>query len=212
MDCADLQHRMHFQAINRSAGPFEGLDNGPGKTATSKKQIRFYKDYQGDKQTVNISLGHDNAADVYVAFGPLRQLDRMAVQTPPPSLDLSTSDKEDKYVQVDMPTWTKATVTQAYQTALLNRVKIGNISFHGEWSTSKYKPMFIHDCIMQPGSLAQLLGKVSRKAPASEGNQLIFSMADASGYHPTYDTSFSARLLPACPRRNFTTMCHAIDG
>ncbi|KAI7164595.1 hypothetical protein KC349_g585 [Hortaea werneckii] len=151
---------MHFQAINRSAGPFEGLENGPGKTATSKKQVRFSRDYQRDKQTVNISLGHDNAADVYVAFGPLRQLDRMAVQTPPPSLDLSTSDKEDKYVQVDMPTWTKATVTQAYQTALLNRVKIGNISFHGEWSMSKYKPVFIHDCIMQPGSLAQLLEKM----------------------------------------------------
>ncbi|KAI7233028.1 hypothetical protein KC330_g5580 [Hortaea werneckii] len=151
---------MHFQAINGSAGPFEGLENGPGKAATPKKHGRFFKDYQGDKQTVNISLGHDNAADVYVAFGPLRQLGRMAVQIPPPSVDLSTSDKEDKYVQVDMPTWTKATVTQAYQTALLNRVKIGNISFHGEWSTGKYKPVFIHDCIMQPGSLAQLLEKM----------------------------------------------------
>ncbi|KAI6863786.1 hypothetical protein KC343_g2931 [Hortaea werneckii] len=84
----------------------------------------------------------------------------MPVGTPPPSVDLSSSDKEDKYVQVDMPTWSKATVTQAYQSALLNRVKIGSISFHGEWSTSKYKPVFIHDCIMQPGSLAQLLGKM----------------------------------------------------
>ncbi|KAI6801757.1 hypothetical protein KC361_g1593 [Hortaea werneckii] len=151
---------MHFQAINRSAGPFEGLRNGLGQKATSTKHVRFSKDYQGDKQTVNISLGHDNAADVYVAFGPLRQLRTMPIETPPPSTDPSISDKDEKYVQVDMPTWSKATVTQAYQCALLNRIKVGNISFHGEWSTSKYKPVFIHDCIMQPRSLAQLLGKM----------------------------------------------------
>lgn len=114
----------------------------------------------------HVPLGYDNAADIranYTAFLPHIDLGKAANRS---ELKVNSStdedeDDSDEYIQMHMPTEADGLATHAYTLALRNRIKIGKIKSHGDWSMSAYKPIFIYDCLMQPGSLATLLNKVS---------------------------------------------------
>lgn len=51
--------------------------------------------------------------------------------------------------------------TFGHQRALLNRMPASRLAPGAKYDASTYKPTFVHDTLALPGSLAQLLGKVS---------------------------------------------------
>lgn len=65
-----------------------------------------------------------------------------------------------QYLQVGIPTFSNGLTTFAYQQVLRNRISETKLQKHAEYDTEKYTPTFIHDCLMLPGSLANLLEKV----------------------------------------------------
>jgi len=50
--------------------------------------------------------------------------------------------------------------TFAYEGALQNRVLDEKLQPRGDFDVQTFTPTFIHDCLMLPGSLANLLHKV----------------------------------------------------
>ena len=73
------------------------------------------------------------------------------------------SDESDEslpsVVHVEMPTIASGLTPFGYSRALSNRISEHMISEGGSYDLLKYKPTFIHDVFMLPGSLANLLGK-----------------------------------------------------
>ncbi|KAK4546406.1 hypothetical protein LTR36_002083 [Oleoguttula mirabilis] len=125
---------------------------------------------------MGIPFGHDDAADIRSAPGrspglavvPFKVLlgneDRVLLPAPEKALSVApepadASDDEDDYFQVPIPTSSTGTTMFAYQLALQNRIKNGKLVEHGEYDMRAYKPTFIHDSLMLPGSLANFLGK-----------------------------------------------------
>lgn len=109
---------------------------------------------------MGISFGHDNACDAQQAF----ELPPEYAATEGCSLvgekHPSYSDDEEVYFQTAIPTTSDGPTTFAYQLALQNRIKNGKLLKHSEYDMSAYKPTFVHDILMLPGSLANYLGKV----------------------------------------------------
>ncbi|TKA52885.1 hypothetical protein B0A55_12440 [Friedmanniomyces simplex] len=66
----------------------------------------------------------------------------------------------EEYLQICMPFSSPGVTTFAYQQALQNRIPDGKLRANGEYDARWYKPTFIHDCLMLPGSSANLLGKI----------------------------------------------------
>ncbi|TKA71961.1 hypothetical protein B0A55_05394, partial [Friedmanniomyces simplex] len=69
-------------------------------------------------------------------------------------------EEVEEYLQICMPFSSPGVTTFAYQQALQNRIPDGKLRVNGEYDARWYKPTFIHDCLMLPGSLANLLGKI----------------------------------------------------
>jgi len=147
-------------------------------------------------------FGHDDAADVRPEPRSSTALDEAEMNIPvyDEHDELSVDSDDDQYFQVSIPTFSKGVTTFAYQLALHNRIKNGKLTRHGEWSMAVYKPTFIHDCLMQPGSLGALIGKVrvitTRRTCRGDAADSI----DVSSNHPQDDTGLTARLpsLRAC--------------
>ena len=59
-----------------------------------------------------------------------------------------------------LPTSSPGYLTHAHQQAMAHRVTYDKISPGGAFDPSLYIPVFLHDTLMLPGSLATLLGKV----------------------------------------------------
>lgn len=83
----------------------------------------------------------------------------------PDASETSTGDSDESdeslpsVLHVEMPTKSPGMVPVAYSRALNNRIKEHMISEGGSYDILKYKPTFIHDVFMAPGSLSNLLGK-----------------------------------------------------
>lgn len=73
-----------------------------------------------------------------------------------------TVEGNHEYFQVGIPSFSNGLTTFAYQQALRNRISEAKLLRHAEYDMQKYTPTFIHDCLMLPGSLANLLGKVRK--------------------------------------------------
>ncbi|KAK4505304.1 hypothetical protein PRZ48_003267 [Zasmidium cellare] len=82
--------------------------------------------------------------------------------------DTASSSNDDEGVarrvpeplDVDMPTEAKSITTIAYQQALKNRLIEQLLSDGERFDANAYTPTFLHDILMLPGSLANLLDKV----------------------------------------------------
>ena len=110
-----------------------------------------------------IPQGHDEAFDDSTDPEPsasiaIAEKDCPAAQ---PDDNPSTDDEDEEYCQVPVPTFSVGMTTFSYQQALQNRIKDSKIANKGEYDMQKYTPTFIHDCLMLPGSLSNVLGKVS---------------------------------------------------
>lgn len=59
-----------------------------------------------------------------------------------------------------LPTSSPGNLTHAHQQVMANRITFDKLDPDGAFDTAKYTPVFLHDTLMLPGSLASLLGKV----------------------------------------------------
>jgi hypothetical protein len=69
-------------------------------------------------------------------------------------------DMDDEFLPVSIPTSSTGITTLAYQRVLRNRIRSGRLARGGDYDTRAFTPTFVHDCLMLPGSLANVLSKV----------------------------------------------------
>lgn len=62
--------------------------------------------------------------------------------------------------EIPIPYETNGECTFAYRRTLQTRIRDLKLRNHNEYDMSKYMPIFIHDLLMQPGSLANVVGDV----------------------------------------------------
>lgn len=79
-----------------------------------------------------------------------------------PSRPQTLSDENNLLEDFDfkVPTSSIGLTTFGYQRALKTRVNHDKLLQNGALDTHLYTPTFVHDILMLPGSLAQLIGKV----------------------------------------------------
>jgi hypothetical protein len=73
----------------------------------------------------------------------------------------SRNDNEDDFLNIPIPLSPTGLSTFAYQRALKNRTRSSKLDRGGDYDTRAFTPTFVHDCLMLPGSLANVLGKVN---------------------------------------------------
>ena len=112
--------------------------------------------------------GMDDARDLIGESSLPRQLSTEPVDVSrlsgrsEPSQDRASldHDQDDQFLPVPVPVISTGITTFAYQRALQNRIRHSKLARHGDYDTSAFTPTFVHDCLMLPGSLANVLGKV----------------------------------------------------
>ena len=101
--------------------------------------------------------------------------------------------------------------TQAYFQALGNRFVFDRLEPGGDLDPEVYTPVFLHDALMLPGSLAQLIGKVrNRTAPfgiLTRRDPLIYFPAQSLGHCPPSYSSHPFRLPVPC-RQHYSRGTH----
>ena len=65
-----------------------------------------------------------------------------------------------QFLQAGIPTFSNGLTTFSYQQALRNRISESKLQQGADYDIESYTPTFIHDCLMLPGSLANMLHKV----------------------------------------------------
>lgn len=80
------------------------------------------------------------------------------------SPDSGTSHPVQSHIDIQthlpLPTSSPGYLTYAQQQAMANRIPYDLLVPGGELDPSRYTPVFLHDTLMLPGSLATLIGKV----------------------------------------------------
>lgn len=104
-----------------------------------------------------ISAGQDDAVDMVGEFA----LSYERVKDLPPARDDDSRETEDYFVNVPMPSSHTGISTFAYERALRNRIRSGKLAQEGDYDRRAFTPTFVHDCLMLPGSLTNVLGKVN---------------------------------------------------
>ena len=166
---------MHWHAIRRSARSPE--DKEPLSPPRDTQRHEFRTSDQERLQAMSlgppIPQGHDQTLDALPNSKLLAS--SLAMEPVPTDLkenDCQSSDEEDdNYFHVSVPNSTNSTIIPfAYSRALRSRLKNPKLQRHGEYDTRAYTPTFVHDCLMIPGSLANILGKVRLPLPPTSIN------------------------------------------
>jgi hypothetical protein len=89
-----------------------------------------------------------------------RSVEASTVRTQDRSGESESGDDETSFLQVQIPSTSTGPTVFAYERALRNRIKYPKLSKGGDYDTRSYTPTFIHGCLMFPGSLANVMGKV----------------------------------------------------
>ena len=162
---------MHWHAMRRSAASLEdtrptSYDNilqTDGEVEIAEEMIHQLN--VGDP----IQQGHDDTSDnLRDAFSAY---DRFSVKSPVTgrsSDENKSTDTEQELSETVIRTFTAGPVTFAYERALRNRIQYAKLL--KQYDTHHFTPTFVHDCLMLPGSLANVMGKVrnvSRSLPFS---------------------------------------------
>ena len=155
--------KMHWHAIRRSAGSSRGRD---------------LKCYDGTPQShANVDITEEIVQNLHIGTPfPQGQDDAFDVVSPKSESpigadsvhhhtisnddDNKSTDSEEDFLSANKPTNSSGLTTFAYQRALRNRVRNARLSKHAEYDMRAYTPTFVHDCLMLPGSLANVIGKV----------------------------------------------------
>lgn len=109
-----------------------------------------------------IPVGWDDALsrehEIQLGFEALEKEMHRLQQSVKDTID--QSDHEISFLDVPIPTApTNNMTTFAHQKALRNRIKDSKFARNAEYDMRAFTPTFIHDCLMLPGSLANVLGK-----------------------------------------------------
>lgn len=160
---------MHWRAIRHSTSSCESSVPRTNPPLASTQEQGFADGSSEDIHdlTMDVPLGHDNAADARAAVHE----PRLTVRVRAAEQETETVDGIDDghdFLQVSMPSFSTGITTFAYQRALRNRILNDKLRSGGEISMSRFTPTFIHDCLMLPGSLSNLLMKVRSLSYRSE--------------------------------------------
>lgn len=153
--------------------------------------------------------GQDNACDPRPTSQALLSL-RQGEEDLAPAVEAGSqlTDEEEPFLPVSMPVSSSGYVTFGYERALRNRIPETKISRHGEYSARAYTPTFVHDCLMLPGSLANVLGKVQHDLAEKEVKHVTNRRFQGFSrrHSPANDTSSASRLLRSCSQRDSRTV------
>ncbi|KAK4888673.1 hypothetical protein LTR27_012459 [Elasticomyces elasticus] len=170
---------MHYHAIRPITHSPESIPHPKDMQQHPEEQASGNE--QGKTTTepsLHASFGNDNAVDARAKLPqPLPVIVHRAEETDDEAA--STVAESEEYLNVSIPMSSPGITTFAYQRALQNRIKEAKLLPRGDFDTRVWKPTFIHDCLMLPGSLTNLLGKL-------DVEQLIHRMTPAllPGFHP----------------------------
>lgn len=103
----------------------------------------------------------DDALDLRSATMTLKPHSRSDITTTSNEAETDRVRAAEQRLTASMPTSSTGLTTIAYQKALQNRINESFLFQGGKYDTNKYTPTFIHDILMLPGSLANLLGLVN---------------------------------------------------
>lgn len=106
--------------------------------------------------------GYDDAAGLEAAFPEVTQtINKLASRAISDDEQIPEQiENHERLLSIPVPTETRGLVPFAYQRALLNRIRSSRLTRREVCDIDAYKPTFVHDILMLPGSLANLLGKV----------------------------------------------------
>ncbi|KAM0722122.1 hypothetical protein Q7P37_001563 [Cladosporium fusiforme] len=93
-----------------------------------------------------------------------------------------------------LPTSTPGPLTLAHQQAMANRIAQTDLQPSGLFDPALYTPVFLHDTLMLPGSLANLLGKES---PLDILNRLTPARLPSHTTVPDSEPPHAPRLIPS---------------
>ncbi|KAF2485931.1 hypothetical protein BDY17DRAFT_67634 [Neohortaea acidophila] len=156
---------MHWHAIMERLSLVEdaysaAYDNPVEHTAA----LDHPKERKVHERPTSIPHGQDNTQDCWPmdrhSHASYSSSERLSRASDGASTDHSRNDEE-QHSQVPMPTSATGMTTFAHERALRTRIRASKLVRDGEYDMKKYTPTFIHDCLMLPGSLANLLGKSS---------------------------------------------------
>ncbi|KAK0934856.1 hypothetical protein LTR29_013570 [Friedmanniomyces endolithicus] len=195
---------MHWYAIKRSTRSHESY-RALNRVEPLHAQGQNYSGEVPDtprEDTSSMPLGYDNTADARSRTKEATSLHVNVAELESGIYeDIRRGDKGE-YLQISMPISSSGTITFAYQLALQNRIDNGKLQPQGVYDTRSYKPTFIHDCLMLPGSLANLLGKI-------ESVELINRMTPA--LLPGFHAHVHADTLQPCILQS-TDTCDYVQG
>ena len=130
-----------------------------GAQASLPDEIDLHEQNTG----TTISAGQDDAVDMVGEFA----LSYERIKDLPPAKDDDTRETEGYFLNVPMPSSPTGISTFAYARALRNRIRSGKLAREGDYDSRAFTPTFVHDCLMLPGSLTNVLGKVNDHLTAS---------------------------------------------
>lgn len=78
----------------------------------------------------------------------------------------ATQSKANQITLLPLPTSSPGYVTHAHQEAMKNRIPYDSLLPQNLFDPKLYTPVFLHDTLMLPGSLANLIGKVRQSNPS----------------------------------------------
>lgn len=152
MDCTEPETSSPESKI------FQPYD-GPPQYETSDEFEDYLQDIEAGRP---IPQAHGNASDqISEPELQLEVISREKDRSTQGSDDIESMAGGRDYFQVPIPTFSNGLTTFAYQRALRNRIADSKLLRFGEYDMRKYTPTFIHDCLMLPGSLANVLCKVN---------------------------------------------------
>ncbi|KAF2773153.1 hypothetical protein EJ03DRAFT_371586 [Teratosphaeria nubilosa] len=174
--------RMHWHDLRHppstKGNPIPQLD---GRDLEDQSEAAVTEDTpEPPTRECEIPYGNDDAADIKAE---LPRPDILVYVNNEPTSAADDDGDDNNIFPVQIPFLTHGLCTAGYQRALQTRLKTADIRPHGCWDTTPYKPVFIHDILMQPGSLANIIGDLSPE-------QLITRMTPAllPGHYPHVDS------------------------
>jgi hypothetical protein len=156
-----------YDTQNGSAGVSVSVCTLPNSVSTRGPARSTASSSSGHDEVQNNDqpFGADDAADVKATVEPVLTIATMIdEQLKLEAADTSADheDDEEQYFQVSIPFYSGGYAPFSYEMALSNRIRNGKLREGGQYSMSKYPPIFIHDCLMVPGALSNVLGEVRR--------------------------------------------------
>lgn len=155
------QHTDRTPSSHGNRGSESAEDDGLGEEEDIERQRPSNtagREYALRSDNTPSALGNDDAADSRV-HRPLQIIQPMSTIAFSTAAEHDDLEKTSGYCwQVPIPSRSSGLTTWAYQEALRNRALNYELALYAKYDIIAYTPTFIHDCLMLPGSLANVLG------------------------------------------------------